>query len=148
MTSLQQEKEHLVISDLRSGVDMLINSSLLPSETVEISTLSNDAGAHVADPPASWVKKGLVSGPYVSPSVEGFRSNRLFVAKRLGKYRPILDLSAPEGSSFNDSIDPLRIPLIKMASLRAIAGQPLDWGKDAHLSKLDMHAVPGLYLPW
>ena len=125
MSPLQQKKARLVISNLRSGVDTLIYPSLLPSETVENSTLSQDAGAHVANTLASWVKKGFLSGLYASPPSKGLRSNRLFAVKRLRKFWPILDLSALEGS-----IDLLRIPPFKMALPRAILDQLLDWGKD------------------
>ena len=66
MTPLQREKACLVISDLRSGVDTLIDPKLLPPETVENSTLSQDAGAHIADTLATWVKKGFGAAHSVS----------------------------------------------------------------------------------
>ena len=113
MTLLQQEKARLVISDLRSGVDTLINPSLLPSKTVENSTLSQDTLA-------SWVKKGFVSGPYDSPPAEGFRSNRLSPLSAL-------ENSDPYGTSLLQRCPASMTPSIHSGSRR------LSWPRHAPL---------------
>ena len=75
-----------------------------------------EAGIHCADIIATWVKKRIVAGPFSDPPLQGFRSNPLFVVERNNKFRPILDLSSPDGSSFNDSINKLMVLPIEMAS--------------------------------
>ena len=96
-----------------------------------------EAGVHRADIIATWVKKRIVAGPFSEPPLQGFRSNPMLVVERNNKLRPILDLSSPDGSSFNDSINKLRVPPIEMASPRAITDSLFEWGGEAHLSKLD-----------
>ena len=49
----------------------------------------------------------------------------------------ILDLSSPEGSSYNDAIDPGKVSNFSMTSPRDIADQLVEFGSSAYLTKLD-----------
>ena len=87
------------------------------------------------------VKDRIISGPFIKPPVEDFRTNPLFVVKRNNKTRTILDLSSPVGSCYNEAIDERRIPIISMSSPREIADLLIKYGPSAHFSKLDHKAA-------
>ena len=53
------------------------------------------------------------------------------------KLRPILNLSAPPGLSFNDSIDKDKMPKVTMATSRQIADIIIRKGKGCYLAKID-----------
>ena len=90
-----------------------------------------------ADQLATMIKQGHVCGPFSDPPFPEFRANPLFIIERNGKLRLILNLSAPEDSSFNDAINSAEVPDISMASPWDIADLLIKFGSMAHLSKLD-----------
>ena len=137
LTPTQRELAELVISDLRSGADTLIDPTGIPLETVPNSPMPARSAAACADQLATMIKKHQISGPFSSPPFSQFRANSLFIIERNDKLRLILNLSAPENNSFNDAIDSERVPDISMASPRDIADQILDFGSTTYLSKLD-----------
>lgn len=52
--------------------------------------------------------------------------------------RPILNMSSPKGSSFNDAVDPHHLKQLRMSSARLVA-KVIRWsGKGAQLAKLDL----------
>merc|ERR1711994_732846 len=81
--------------------------------------------------------KHHINSPFSSPPFLQFRANSLFIIEHNGKLRLILNLSAPENTSFNNAIDSEKVPDISMASPRDIADQILEFGNTTHLSKLD-----------
>ena len=137
MTTTERSLAQTVLSDLRKGANTLIDADNLEGGVIPNKVMHLEAGIHCADVIASWVKKRIVAGPFSDPPLQGFRSNPLFVVERNNKFRPILDLSSPDGSSFNDSISKHTVPPIEMASPRAIADSIFEWGEEATLSKLD-----------
>ena len=94
-----------------------------------------------ADQLATMVKDRIISGPFIDPPVDGFRTNPLFVVERNNKTRTILDLSSPTGESYNEAIDVNRIPIISMSSPREIADLLVEYGPSAYFSKLDHKAA-------
>ena len=54
------------------------------------------------------------------------------------KVRPVLNMSYPEGSSFNDNLDVDVLPKVKMSSARQFGQSVLRAGKGALMSKMDM----------
>jgi hypothetical protein len=61
-------------------------------------------GTAMTDVLATWLKKGFVAGSFKQPPCDGFRANPLMAAVQKNKVRPILNLSSPKGSSFNDTV--------------------------------------------
>jgi hypothetical protein len=53
---------------------------------------------------ACWVKKGYVSGPFILPPFPDVWSNSMLTVEQPAKIRVVMDLSSPEGESFNDAI--------------------------------------------
>ena len=130
-----------VILDLKFGADTLVDASKVPSVIVGSNKMDPEAAVNCADQLATSVKDGIICGPFDSPPLEGFRSNPLFTVERNNKFRLILDLSSPAGTSFNDAFTKDEIPIISMASPREIADQLFDFGHTAFFSKLDHKAA-------
>ena len=96
-----------------------------------------ESAINYADQIATMICDGFVVGPFDDPPFPEFRANPLFVIKQDNKLRLILDLSSPEGQSFNDAINSSQVPDISMALPRDIADLLLEFGNEAFLSKLD-----------
>jgi hypothetical protein len=73
-------------------------------------------GASLTDSIAEWVKAGFVAGPFRTPPLPKFRVNPLKVVVQENKDRPILNVSSPFGSSFNDNVDELKMERVRMSS--------------------------------
>jgi hypothetical protein len=88
-------------------------------EKIAKSALEN--GQAMTDVLATWIKKRFVAGPFEKPPCEGFRANPLMAAVQRTKIRPIMNLSAPKGLSFNDAVDETSVDLLKMSSAKIFA---------------------------
>jgi hypothetical protein len=95
-------------------------------------------GEMMTDTIAMWTKKHHVIGPFEKPPVKNLQISPLMAAVQKNKVRPILNLSAPEGSSYNDALDPLKIPKISMSSAKKFSQSLLKAGKDATFAKQDL----------
>jgi hypothetical protein len=58
-----------------------------------------------------------------------------------GKVRPVLDVSSPQGNSFNSKIDKFSTETFKMASSKKFSQALLDCGNNANMSKHDLVAA-------
>ena len=126
------------VSDLQNGADALVAEPLLPAVEVPNSkSLSKpDIGALFTDKIADWVEKKYVMGPYTAPPLPDFRSNSMFALIQNNKIRPIVNMSAPAGASFNEAS--LWLPKVEMASSKEVARRIYIHGPNCLLSKLDM----------
>ena len=138
MSECQTNMGDQVISDLTFGADTLVDEQKLPQLTVPNPPMSREDCIHLADSIATWLNKGFVAGPFDRSPLDNLRTNPIFVISRNGKHRPILDMSSPPGSSFNDAIIEHKVPKLVMANPKTIADQIYPWGPSALLSKLDM----------
>ena len=141
MTGWQRARARQLVANLRHGADTLIDQSRLEPDILANGKLDHEAAINCVDSVATMIRDGHVAGPFSEPPYDNFRSNKLFVVERAGKYRNILDLSSPSSASYNDSIRDDTVPPITMASVRAIADDIVEWGGDAYLSKLDHKAA-------
>ena len=103
--------------------------------------MKHSLATNCADQLASMVKDGIISGPFVKPPVDRFRTNPFFVVERNNKMRTILDLSSPVGESYNEAINKDTIPAISMSSPREVADLLIEYGSEAFFSKLDHKAA-------
>ena len=94
-------------------------------------------GAHFTDTLSSWISRGFVLGPFDNPPFDNLRINRILGVRQQTKVRPIMDLSAPEGNSFNEAVDKDTLRKIKTFSAKDFAEGLHDLGKDAVFAKLD-----------
>jgi hypothetical protein len=92
----------------------------------------------MADTVASWIKAGYAAGPFDEPPTQEFRVNSLMAVDQGKKIRPILNVSLPEGLSFNDNVDTLQCEKIKMATARKISHMILAAGRNCVIYKTDI----------
>ena len=133
----------LVISDLSIGADTLTQLEHLPPVICHnpIDLSDTEVCDHLTDQICSWVKKGFVCGPFDAPPLPAFRCNPLFAHVKRGKVRPILNLSSPEGASYNDFIPKHNLLKIRAATPRLIADYLHSLGPGCTLSKMDMEGA-------
>ena len=94
--------------------------------------------SEITDTIADWTKSGYVSRPFESPPLPRFRINSLMAVAKCNKIRPVLNVSAPAGSSFNENIDDNMLEKVKMSSARNFGFTLKSCGTDARFSKFDM----------
>ena len=76
MTASELKRAKKVISDLRFGASAYQKSPLPPVNTVNAKSAAEN-GQVLTDLIVTWIKKGFVAGPFVSPPLPGFRVNPL-----------------------------------------------------------------------
>jgi hypothetical protein len=113
----------------------------LPACYVKNASSTFTHGSKVTECIATWVSEGYAAGPFEKPSCQRFRVNPLIAVVQPGKVRPVLDISSPNGSSFNSSVDEYETESIKMASAKKFSQKLLDCGKLAKFSKHDLVAA-------
>ena len=137
MTASELKRAKKVISDLRLGASAYQKSPLPPVNTVNAKSAVEN-GQVLTDTIVTWIKKGFVAGPFVSPPLPGFRVNPLGAVVRNGKVRPILNMSGPVNKSFNDNVDRGKLERLHMGTAKQFASALKDAGKDAVFSKFDI----------
>lgn len=127
------------IHDMRYGADALIGPDRLPplDDPNSKSVLLPDVAHYYTDQLASMVKKGYVSGPFDDSPIPGLRINSLFAVNQGDKYRPILNLSKPEGNSYNEAIHPAKMRKVTMSTSRQAADTIYNMGQGSIISKVD-----------
>jgi hypothetical protein len=108
ITVHQYQQGLLACKELAEGADPL-QKSPLPADRIPNSATIFEKGPHFTDSLASWLKLGFVAGPFVTPLVEDFRANQMIAIEQKGKICIVMNLSAPEGASFNDNVDERKI---------------------------------------
>ena len=127
------------IDNMRFGADALIDPTLLTPMVEENgrSVLQPEVARHYTDQLATMVKKGFVAGPFDKSPIPNLRINSLFAVNQADKYRPILNLSKPEGNNYNDAIIPAKMRKVKMSTSRQFAETLANTGSGSVISKLD-----------
>jgi hypothetical protein len=95
-------------------------------------------GVYLADTLATWLKSGIVAGPFATPPLEGFRANSVAVIRKGAKIRPIINMSEPKGQSFNDNLRESAIEKVWMATGQSFSYTLLEAGKNCVFSKFDL----------
>jgi hypothetical protein len=144
---IQQHRSHLtldqniradrVIQDLKSGSPVPF-SSVLPPARINNSASVVVHGEEFTDTLAWWIQQGYVAGPFIAPPLPDFRCNSMLAVAQKNKIRIIMDLSAPEGSSYNDAINESALEKVSMSSARLFGYSIQDCGKGARMWKFDM----------
>ena len=89
----------------------------------------------LTDTIAHWVKNKLVAGPFQRPPLRNFRSNPLMAVKQKNKIRPVLNLSAPVGASFNEAVNPDSLRKLSMSTAKEFGYEILRAGRGAEIAK-------------
>lgn len=132
---------------LRGGraVDFLSNgapshqkSPALPPMKCRNEESAYEHGETLSDTIAEWIKLGFVAGPFLGPPVKNFRVNPMKMVPQNGKIRPVLNVSKPYGTSFNDNVDKNSTEKVVMSSARLFSHSVKMAGKNAVMTKFDM----------
>jgi hypothetical protein len=137
MTSGEQARAELLIHELTHGVSVPFSTSLHALREKNSASVIH-YGHEFTDILASWVKGGYVAGPFVVPPLNEFRSNSMLAVAQPGKVRAILNMSAPEGSSFNDAVITDALEQVHMATARQFGYSIVDCGPACLIWKWDM----------
>ena len=128
-------------------VDSLINGAPsfqmkdLPGCHVVNAVSACKNGRFVTDNIVTWLKSGYASGPFASPPLDEFRVNPLLAVSQPGKVRVVVNVSLPEGKSFNSNMDINKIEKVSMTSAKEFGDVMLKAGKNAIFSKSDLVAA-------
>ena len=127
------------LDNMRNGADALIDPSKVSPMTDQNSksVLHPEVGKHYTDQLATMVKNKFVAGPYDTSPIPNLRLNSLFAVNQSDKYRPILNLSKPEGNSYNEAVIPHKMRKVTMSTARQFADTLCKTGKGSYISKLD-----------
>ena len=117
MTRAERKRANKIFKDLQVGADAYQRSELPPITSRNAKT-AYEHGALLTDTIATWVNKGFVAGPFDTPPLPGFRENPLGAVERNGKVRPILNMSGPAGSSFNDNVKEEELERLHMGTAK------------------------------
>jgi hypothetical protein len=112
-------------------------SENLPAMTEKNSPSVSIHGKEFTDTVASWVKKGYVAGPFTAPPLPNFCGNSMLAIEQSGQIRAVMNLSGPEGSSFNDAICENAVEQVHMAMARFFGYLVVDCGKNCLMWKWD-----------
>jgi hypothetical protein len=110
----------------------------LPGITCKNAKSAIEHGEMMTDTIASWVKKGVVAGPFAKKPLENFRVNPLMAVAQKDKVRPILNLSSPKNRSFNDAVKETAIAKLEMSSAKIFGEEIFRHGPGAVFAKYDI----------
>jgi len=148
LAKLLQERSPLLTTAERlrgaKTLDFLLNGasahqkSELPCVTVKNAKTAVKHGRYMTDNVASWVKAGFVAGPFDTPPCSKLRVNAMVAVEQNEKVRPCMNVSLPEGASFNDNVKLCDVEKVHMSSARQFGYALREVGRNATLSKFDM----------
>ena len=126
-------------SDIEFGADSLVDcDNVQPLYDVNSKSMYRpDIGSFYTDTLTTMLKKQFVAGPFDEPPFDNLRVNSLFCVEQPNKLRPILNLSAPKGISFNDMIEPGKMTKVVMSSPVNVARKISILGRQTFMSKID-----------
>jgi len=140
MTSHQYLRSKRALSFLKDGAPAC-QVDTLPACFVKNAHCAIKHGQEVTETIATWVDKGYAAGPFEGPPCPHFRVNPIIAVVQPGKVRPVLNVSAPDGSSFNSNVNEQETEKVTMASAMQFAQNLLDCGPNSVMSKLDLTAA-------
>jgi hypothetical protein len=98
-------------------------------------------GSLITDTLCTWIKSHFVCGPFDQPPYSNFLCNPLQAVPQKDKVRPVLNLSHPKGSSFNDALSHFHLPKPLMTSAHIFSFALYTAGRNAIFSKFDMKSA-------
>ena len=138
ITDAQRAHARLVVQELIFGASACQNTPPLPA-LMEPNTLAAvEHGSFVTDNIVSWLKAGFCAGPFLAPPVPGFRCNSILAVPQPGKVCVILNLSSPDGQSFNDNINDNLLESVVMSTTCQVEYTIVDCGVGARIWKYDL----------
>jgi hypothetical protein len=113
----QRIRAERVLTDLEHGsaVPLLVD---LPAARIPNTPSVTKHGEEFTDTLAWWIRQGYVAGPFAAPPFRNFRTNAMMAVEQKNKIRIIMNMSAPEGSPYNDAINESALEKVTMSSAR------------------------------
>jgi len=136
MTCHEQNRAEKVCQGLEHGAETYLVKEL-PSIRAPNCKSALDNGVMMTDKICTWVKKGFVSGPFEAPPLDNFRVNPLMAIERKNSVRPVINMSAPKGNSFNEAVKKNKMEKVNMSTAQSFSYTLLEAGKNAVMSKFD-----------
>ena len=136
-TGQQKARADKAVRDQREGASAF-QKRALPPICVPNAKSSYEHGEMITDTLAAWTKAGIIKGPFAAPPLPQFRSNSIMAKEEKEKVRLIMDMSRPEGRSFNDNLTKNLLDKVDMSTAKQFAYCAREAGKGAIMSKLDM----------
>ena len=133
----QKEEADLTIKNLVEGAQSF-QVNYLRGGLMRNAASAKIHGATFTEVLSTWLDKEFVAGPFLSPPLREFRANSLMAEVQRGKVRPILNMSYPEGESFNDNIDKEALTKVRMSSAKQFGQTVLRLGGGSVMTKIDM----------
>ncbi len=140
MTDHQFERSMKAVDYLKNGAPAF-QKNILPGCFVKNAESTLKYGREITDNIATWVSEGYAAGPFDSPPCANFQVTPLIAVVQPGKVRPVLDVSSPNGESYNSSVCEFETETMKMASAKQFSQLILDCGHGAVMSKHDLEAA-------
>ena len=128
----------LSAKNLKLGCQTIFKSKAGPKYSCVNAKSAFKNGRCITDTVAVWLKKGYVIGPFSTPPFKKFYTSPLMAAVQKTKVRPILNLSAPADSSFNDAVDKNHLRKLSMSSAKKFSQTLVRMGKGANFAKSDL----------
>jgi hypothetical protein len=139
---IDRNKENLLDHELRRAqrtISYLVEGApahqvrRLKSCLVKNKIPSSEANGAVLETVANWVKEGFVAGPFRQPPLDNFRVNGMIAIIKGQKVRPVLNVSEPSGTFFNDNVDKYQVERVTMDNARTFSYTLLEAGKNARI---------------
>jgi hypothetical protein len=147
----QRKKAKKIVSILKNGSRTQLTKNL-PEITCKNAKSAIEHGEMMTDTIASWVKKGVLAGPFRTKPLKNFRINPLMAVAQKDKVRPILNLSSPKNRSFNDAVLETAISKLEMSSAKIFREEIFKHGRGAVFAKYDIKdaykLIPGVPDQW
>ncbi len=136
ITIHQYRRGHRCLEDLTRGASAAQKSEL-PPVTIRKASSAFENGRMLTDKIATWIEAGYVAGPFTTAPVPGFRANPLMAVARKGSVRPIINMSAPRGASFNENVVENQLEKVRMATAQSFGYAIRKCNQNAKMSKFD-----------
>ena len=124
----------------------------LPGLDAKNAASAFEEGEMMTDNIACWVDRKFVAGPFRRKPYKEFRVNPLMAVRQRTKVRPILNLSSPEGGSFNDAVHAAALKKLTMSTAREFGQAIRRAGPRARMAKYDINdaykLIPGVKSQW
>ena len=137
-TCHEQKIANKALKIIKFGSKSVFKKNLDPENFSKNSNSAFRYGELITDTIAHWIKKEYVIGPFQSPPFKRMCINPLMSAVQKTKIRPILNLSAPIETSFNDALDTSKLRKLTMSSAKKFSQSLLLSGKDSTFAKSDL----------
>ena len=137
LTRSEIRRSKSLLRDLQEGA-CAYQKSTLPGLQAKNSNTALEHGTLLTDKIASWIKEKIIMGPFDTAPFEGFRCNPIAAIVKDGKVRPVINMSAPKGRSFNDNLLTEKIEKVWMTTAKQFGYSVREAGPKGVMSKFDL----------